>query len=231
MSESIMKDIFRYQFWHLVAVAVLIANIYIFTGLNHDVVDGKLWGISSYSWLWIAVAVPIVHQIYVWYFWRMELYRHTFTLRLGMPTAFTLYAIGFFILFVGRLIFITILAYSNQNSLSIDPLYPYALAALISPFVLYLFYSVKRYFTFARALGIDHFDKSYNEPFVKGGIFRYTDNGMYIFGLMVLYLPGLLLLSKAALVVAIFNHIYIWVHYYCTERPDMQNIFGKVPGR
>ena len=59
-----------------------------------------------------------------------------------------------------------------------------------------------------RAFGIDHFDKTYNVPYVKAGIFRYTDNGMYIFGLMILYLPGLLLFSKAALVVAIFNHLY-----------------------
>ena len=65
---------------------------------------------------------------------------------------------------------------------------------------------------------------------MKKGIFRYTDNGMYIYGLMILYLPGLLLLSKAAMVVALFNHIYIWVHYYCTERPDMKVIYGKAPG-
>ncbi len=47
---------------------------------------------------------------------------------------------------------------------------------------------------------------------------------------MILYLPGLLLLSKAALAVALFNDIYIWVHYYCTERPDMETIYGKAPG-
>ena len=103
------------------------------------------------------------------------------------------------------------------------------LAILITPLVIFLFYSVKMYFTVERAYGIDHFDKNYNAPYVKKGIFKYTDNGMYVFGLMILYLPGLLLLSKAALVVALFNHIYIWVHYYCTERPDMQEIYGKTP--
>jgi hypothetical protein len=54
-------------------------------------------------------------------------------------------------------------------------------------------------------------------------------NGMYVVGLMVLYLPGLLLLSKAAIVAALFNHVYIWVHYYCTERPDMLEIYGDTP--
>jgi len=65
---------------------------------------------------------------------------------------------------------------------------------------------------------------------VKEGIFRYTDNGMYIYSILILYLPGLLLLSKTALIVALFNHVYIWVHYYCTERPDMKVIYGKTPG-
>jgi hypothetical protein len=90
---------------------------------------------------------------------------------------------------------------------------------------LYLFYSVKKYFSFDRAFGIDHFVKGYNEPFVKKGIFRYTDNGMYIFGFLVLYIPALLLFSKAALLVAVFNHIYIWAHYFFTEKPDMKIIY------
>jgi len=128
------------------------------------------------------------------------------------------------------LIFIIILAISNQGSLSINPLYTYLIAALIAPVVIYLFYSVIRYFTIKRAYGIDHFDKNYNKPYVKGGIFRYTDNGMYVYGLLILYLPGLLLLSKTALIVALFNHVYIWVHYYCTELPDMKVIYGKTPG-
>ena len=78
-----------------------------------------------------------------------------------------------------------------------------------------------------RAYGIDHFEPHYNKPYIKQGIFKYTDNGMYIFGLMILYLPSLMLFSKAAFIAALFNHIYIWVHYYCTEKPDMTKIYGK----
>ena len=52
---------------------------------------------------------------------------------------------------------------------------------------------------------------------------------MYVVGLAVLYLPGLLLLSEAAILVAFFNHIYIWVHYYTTEQPDMKTIYGNTP--
>ena len=125
------------------------------------------------------------------------------------------------------MIFITILAFSSRNTLAVPDVLVYLLAGIIIPPVIYLEYSVKKYFTIERAYGIDHFDKEFNKPFVKKGIFRYTDNGMYIFGLMVLYLPGLLLFSEAALIVALFNHVYIWVHYYTTERPDMKTIYGN----
>ena len=72
---------------------------------------------------------------------------------------------------------------------------------------LYLFYSVRTYFGFKRAYGIDHFDASYrNMPFVKQGIFRFTSNAMYTFGFFLLWVPGFLFLSQAALLAALFNH-------------------------
>jgi len=226
-----VKEIFRYQIWHLLFVIIFISAIQMFISSNDNVMSGALWGISTKKWFWIAIAVPILHQIYVWIIWRLELYQSTFTSRYGVKKSFKFYKIGFAILFVSRLISIIILAVSNKDSLFINSYLIYLFAALISPLVIYLFYSVKKYFTIDRAFGIDHFDKNYNEPYVKGGIFRFTENGMYIYGLMILYLPGLLLFSKAALVAALFNHIYIWVHYYCTERPDMKVIYGKVPGK
>lgn len=222
-----MKKIFRYQFWHLVSVIVLITITQRFISNNYDIINGTLWGVNTQKWFWIAITIPIFHQIYVWLIWRLELYQNIFSSRYGVKRAFRMYTIGFSILFISRLISIILLAISNQNSLSVNPNIVYLLAAAITPFVIYLFYSVKKYFTIERAYGIDHFDKNYNEPYEKRGIFRFTDNGMYVFGLMILYLPGLLLLSKAALVVALFNHIYIWVHYFCTERPDMEEIYGK----
>ena len=32
-----------------------------------------------------------------------------------------------------------------------------------------------------------------------------------------------------ALVVAVFQHAYIWVHMYCTEAPDMARIYTPKP--
>ncbi|MGH8650439.1 MAG: hypothetical protein ACREUP_14225 [Burkholderiales bacterium] len=36
-----------------------------------------------------------------------------------------------------------------------------------------------------------------------------------------------LAVSPAALGAALFNHLYIWVHYYSTELPDMKRIYGE----
>ncbi len=224
-----MKNIFRYQVWHLMAAGILLAAMRMFLTANLDIMTEQLWGVSSVTWFWLAVAVPVVHQLYVLLAWRLELYYNLFTARLGLKKAFRIYATGFSILFTGRLVSIIIVAWSDRNTLAIPPLSAYLTAGALLPVVLYLFYSVKKYFGIERAFGIDHFDKSYNKAYEKRGIFRYTDNGMYVFGLMILYLPGLLLLSKAALAVALFNHIFIWAHYYCTELPDMKEIYGSPP--
>ncbi len=223
------NKILKYQFWHLSALLVLLVVIGIVVTSNPEVLLGSFWNLSTRFWFWFAIAVPIIHQIYVLLIWRFELYQRTFSKRFGVSKAFRIYSAGFSFLFASRLIVIIFLSLSSKNTLDIDPAITYGLAILITPVVIYLFYSVKKYFTIERAYGIDHFDENYNEPYVKQGIFKYTDNGMYVFGLMVLYLPGLLLLSKAAILAALFNHVYIWVHYYFTERPDMVEIYGKTP--
>ncbi len=73
------------------------------------------------------------------------------------------------------------------------------------------FYSIRKYFGFDRAIGIDHFypEKFKKEKMVNQGIFKYTANGMYVFGLLILWIPGILYQSKAALLIALFNHLYI----------------------
>ncbi len=224
-----IKRIFRYQLWHLLSLAVLVIAVQFYISNNLNVSSGSFWGINTESWLWLSIAVPVIHQTYVLLVWRIELHTRTFSTLLGTDKAFKLYAAGFSLLFVSRLIAIIFLSLSNKGSLEVDPVITYLIAALITPFVLYLFYSVKKYFTIERAYGIDHFDEEYSEPYEKKGIFKYTDNGMYVFGLMILYFPGLLMLSEAALLAALFNHVYIWVHYYFTERPDMIEIYGKAP--
>lgn len=217
--------IFEKQGWHYLSLIVLLAGIA--AVVNESMLAGQLLGITTKDWLIIAIAAPILHQIYVWLIWRIELHYNSISAWFG-KNGFIYYAVGFSILFVSRLLSIIALAISNRNTLDLNPVIAVVVTVVLLLPALYLFYSVRKYFGFKRAYGIDHFDKAYRtEPFVKQGIFKFTDNGMYIFGFFILWVPGLLLFSRAALFAALFNHLYIWVHYYCTELPDIRRIYVK----
>lgn len=201
-------------------------GVYYCARIDNSILNGELFGIHTTTWLIIAILSPIVHQIYVLICWRFELFYKGLSKVFGSQ-AFSLYKIGFAILIFSRILTITLLAISNAHSLKINPILALVIAGLLFIPSAYLFYSVKKYFGMDRAFGIDHFQPNAlkNEPFVKKGIFKYTFNGMYIYGFLILWIPGFLLQSKAALLVALFNHIYIWVHYYFTELPDIKTIY------
>jgi len=222
-------NLFKYQLWHLVLLVILLFGIYSICENDPSFIAGELYEIDTQVWFLLAILSPIIHQIYVLLAWRLELYYNQISKWFG-DNGFKLFAVGFALLFVSRLITILLLAVSNTGTFYIRPLYSLVLAGLFLIPSIYLFYSVRKYFGINRAFGIDHFNpKQYkNEPFIKKGIFRVTSNAMYVFGFFVLYIPGIILQSKAALAVALFNHVYIWVHYYFTERPDMKTIYGEI---
>lgn len=216
---------FEKQGWHYLSLGLLLAGVAMLA--RGELLVGELWGISARQWLWIAIAIAIFHQIFVWLFWRLELHHGLITRWFG-EKGFPIYKIGFTILFAGRPISLLLLGLANYKSLAINPILAYLIAGLLFlPFV-YSMYSVAKYFGINRAYGIDHFDASYRERvFVKQGMFKYTDNAMYKFGFLVLWAIALLTLSKAALLLAAFNHLYIWVHFYFTELPDIRRIYGE----
>jgi hypothetical protein len=215
---------FEKQAQHYLLLAVLLLGVYFLA--KGDVLAGQLWGIPSQTWLWIAIAVPVLHQVTVALLWRAELYHHKMTKWFG-DKAFSVFQIIFTILFIGRPITLILLAISNRRTLLLNPMFAYALALLLFLPFAYTMYSVFHYFGLDRAYGIDHFDPSYrHKPFVKQGMFKYTDNAMYKFGFLILWAIALVFLSRAALLVAAFSHLYIWVHFYFTELPDIKHIYG-----
>ncbi|MCG6858703.1 MAG: phosphatidylethanolamine N-methyltransferase family protein [Salaquimonas sp.] len=216
---------FERQWLHALGLIVLLPICAWMTGLD-AVRHGSLWGLATINWYWIAIFIPILHQVYVLIVWRSELHGGACTRVFGQA-AFPLYCTGFAIIGIARIIVVFLLAWANRGSFEFAPIAMKVLAVIMLIPALYLFYSVRRYFGFERAFGIDHFDASYRDvPFVKRGIFRFTDNGMYIYGFFLLWVPGLWWGSAAALTVAAFNHLYIWVHYYATELPDIRRIYG-----
>lgn len=221
-----LRLVFERQWLHVLLAAALLAGVGFVQRLD-GVAAGQLWTIGTCSWMWLAVSVAMAHQVHVWFCWRTQLHASLLTRALG-ARAFLAYAAVFSILGIARIVLVVLVAVSNQHTLHGNLLTFRVLAAVLAVPAAYLVYSVARYFGFKRAFGIDHFEPSYRSlPLVREGIFRYTRNGMYLFGFLVLWLPGLWFASAAALVVAGFNHLYIWVHYYSTELPDMRRIYSR----
>ena len=82
-----------------------------------------------------------------------------------------------------------------------------------------------------RAAGADHFDSQYRDlPLVREGIFRLTPNAMYFFGFFLFWAIAIGFNSAAGLAVAGFSHVYIWVHFYVTEKPDMEFLYADSLG-
>ena len=194
------------------------------------ILSGLLWqqlGRPFPVLFWIAIAIPIVHQVYVWVAWRLELNHTTISESMGIRT----YLILFFILLISRVIIIFALGWADAESLGMAVLPRVICTILLAIPAIYLGYSVKKYFGFVRAAGADHFDQEYREmPLVKEGIFRITNNGMYHFGFLLFWALSIGFDSAAALLATAFAHVYIWIHFYATEKPDMQYLYGQPTG-
>lgn len=182
-----MKKLFKNQLSHFVFLLVSLWAIMFICDNYPSYFAGKLWGVSSKCWLYLAIGSPIIHQIYVFVCWRLELYYKTISRTFG-DNGFVYYKIGFAILILSRPITLTLLAISNANSLVINPNISYLISILLFIPATYLFYSVKKYFGMDRAFGVDHFEpeKAKAFPMVTKGIFKYTSNGMYVFGFIII---------------------------------------------
>ena len=124
---------------------------------------------------WTAIAIPIVHQLFVWLAWRLELASSATSKAIG----FNGYLVLFFLLFGSRFVSLFVLAWIDTGSLGLQAIPRFAMTGVMTLLGIYAMYSVKRFFGMARAAGADHFDPKYRDmPLVKDGIFRYTSNGM-----------------------------------------------------
>jgi hypothetical protein len=219
-----LKYILHRQAWHMLSLLILVPITWFFAAPS---LDGNSWlGIKDSTWFWFAVGVPIVHQVIVWIVFRLQLGWVTLSKIFG-DFDILVWGLLFIPLLVGRVITLVGLANANSNTLGFPEQVAKVLALpLIIP-ALYTLWSVFRYFGLTRALGGDHFRISFREiPLVKKGIFKWNSNSMYSFAFLLLWAIALLFDSKATLNVAVFQHIYIWVHYFCTEKPDMEMIYG-----
>lgn len=188
--------------------------------------DAGVLGLTGAGWARLGIALAILHQVIVALVFRLELHRNLMT-RLFGPRDMRIWAAIFLPLLAARPLSVVLAGWADNAPITGLRLPEIALGlALLAP-AIWGMHSTLVHFTLRRALGGDHFREEIRAlPKVTGGVFDYTDNGMY--GVVFLGLWGIALLfgSWNALVLALFQHAYIWVHMYCTEAPDMRRLYG-----
>ena len=143
------------------------------------------------------------------------------------PAGFTIFRIGFVAFASCRLLLLIPISMATAETASVPRTLSVGLIVVTTPFILWGLYSVFAYFGANRAFGADHFDPAYRQGILeKRGIFKYIPNSMYTVVLLALYHPGLLWHSWPGLIAAGAHHALVWTHYFCTEKPDMKEIYG-----
>ena len=186
----------------------------------------RLLGLTATGWAGLSIALAVLHQFVVAAVFRLQLHRNLMTRLFGARDMAVWTAI-FMPLLIARPL--TILMTGWADTVEITGLrwaeIPLGLALLV--LAGWALHSVVVHFTIARALGGDHFRDRYAEmELVRKGAFAVTPDAMYGIAFLGLWGIALLFGSWNALVVALFQHAYIWVHMYCTEKPDMERIYG-----
>ena len=219
--------LFRRQIVHALFLTILLPVAWALAAPTLG--DGSWVGLSDTGWFVVAIGEPVLHQLYVWIAWRTQLGWKVFTRLFGRGD-FVVYSTIFFVLLSLRPLVVAGISVADAGSLVLPGRLALGLAIVLLVPSLYTAWSVQRYFGFARAAGGDHFRRRYREmPLVTRGAFAWTPNAMYTFGFLGLWAIALLARSHAGLVAALFQHAYIWVHYACTEQPDMELLYGN-PG-
>lgn len=219
------KYLFAHQWQHLLLLAGLVPGFLYFA---LPALDGKqLWGVSGHALAYALLAVVILHQVVGWLVFRLQLCFGLLS-RLFGSYDLTVWGVVFFVLFLLRPLLTLLIGIADADSLPGPRWLHIILGVLLLLPAAYTIRSVFAYFGIERALGGDHFREKYRHmPFVKKGAFRYSDNAMYSFAFLFFWAIALFCGSKAALAAALFQHAYIWVHWYCTEAPDLEMIYSR----
>ena len=221
-----LKNIFEKQEWHFVLLALLVVSVNAVMNFFPYYFLGQFWGLSAEAWLWIGIIAAFLHQVYVMLIWRTQL--ETGWLTANLPRiGYIAYYIDYTMLLVARLGAIVLAALANRDSFIFpEPSREITALALAVPFI-WVIYSITRHYGYKRLAGADRFELAYRDTgWRRKGVFQLVPNAVYVLCPLGFYIPGILLASPASLLLALFNHIYILIHYYCTELPDLKRIYG-----
>jgi hypothetical protein len=191
--------------------------------------DDQFLGLLDTHWFWWGLGLSVLHQVLVWMVFRGQLGWGVLTRWFGEHDL-TVWGAVFLPLMASRPLMLLGLAIADRGSMASPRILQLVLGiGLLLP-SLYAMYSVMRYFGVPRALGGDHFRLQYRQmPLVTEGAYRWTPHAMYMLVFLAMWAIAFLAGSMAALSLAAFEHAYVWVHYFCTEKPDMELMYGDSP--
>jgi phospholipid methyltransferase len=185
-----------------------------------------LW-LDTLGWARLSIALALLHQALVALVFRLQLHRNVMS-RLFGARDMQVWAWMFLPLLAARPLTLLAAGLTDPNQISRWDSAEFLLGLLLLVPALWTLHSVVTRFTIRRALGGDHFrDEIAALPLVRRGAFRRVPNAMYTLAFLGLWAIALLTHSWNALVLALFQHAYIWVHMYCTEAPDMGWIYPR----
>ena len=221
--NSTLKDVFEGQLLHIGLIILMAFGAHSLLMPSFSDPTFLFW--DSKDWAMFSIELAILHQVIVAIVFRGQLYFNMMT-RLFGDNDMHVWRMIFLPLLLARPVTLVIVGWLDPNPItgwqSMEILVGLGLV-VASGLALY---SVIRFFTIERALGSDHFRNDVlSMPLEDRGIFKYTSNGMYGVAFLGLWGIALMTTSWNALIVALFQHCYIWVHMYLTEGPDMRRLY------
>lgn len=226
MEKISLSHFFEGVLPHFLFLLILIPGMLALFEMN-STESGSFWGLASKTWFIIGMLIAIIHQVLVWLVWRLQMCFHTFTKLFG-KLDLLVWAVIFLPFLVLRPIAVLALGLSDYASLGWPQYVSWMIAVILIVPSIYTLRFVFKHFGIMRAIGGDHFRSEYQSmPFVREGVFMYTDNAMYSIAFLGLWSIAFLTNSVLALIMASFQHAYIWVHMYCTEEPDIKVLYRE----
>ena len=224
-AQSTWKDLFEGQPQHVGFAILLSAGAISLLLPAQDA--PQIFGLNSAAWAKVSIALAVLHQLIVALVFRLQLHRNLMCRWLG-DRDMIVWRLIFMPLLIARPLTLIMVAWADTTAITDYPLAEIFIGSLFLGLSIWALHSVLIHFTIPRALGGDHFrDAIAALPLVDKGVFKYTSNGMYGVAFLGLWGIALVFGSWNALVLALFQHCYIWVHMYCTEDPDMRWIYGR----
>jgi len=223
-ARSTWRDILEGQPQHMGLALLLAAGA--FAWLSSDDTAPRVLFLTATEWAKLSILLAIFHQVVVAVVFRLQLHRGLLTRMFGARDL-EIWTKIFLPFLVARPITIILTGWADDTSLNEPRWLEWVIGLALVALAGWVMHSVFKHFTIRRAVGGDHFrDEIAELPMVREGAFRFTRNAMYGLAFFGMWGIALLFDSWNALVVAFFQHCYIWVHWYCTEQPDMEWLYG-----